>query len=66
MVNEEKQIFHCFGCGKGGDMFTFLMEIESLEFREALKILAEKSGVAIRFSNWTIACFSPKSRVPKP
>ncbi len=51
MVNEEKQIFHCFGCGKGGDMFTFLMEIESLEFREALKILAEKSGVQLENFN---------------
>lgn len=47
MVNEEKQIFHCFGCGKGGDVFTFVQEIESLEFREALKLLAEKAGVQL-------------------
>lgn len=47
MVNEEKQIFHCFGCTKGGDVFTFVQEIESLEFREALKMLAEKAGVQL-------------------
>lgn len=47
MVNEEKQIFHCFGCTKGGDVFTFVQEIESLEFREVLKILAEKAGVQL-------------------
>ena len=43
MVNEEKQIFHCFGCTKGGDVFTFVQEIESLDFRETLKLLAEKN-----------------------
>lgn len=47
MVNEEKQIFHCFGCGKGGDMFTFVQEIESMDFKECLKILAEKAGVKL-------------------
>ena len=47
MVNEEKQIYHCFGCSKGGDVFSFVQEIESLEFREALKILAEKAGVQL-------------------
>ncbi len=44
-VNEEKQFWHCFGCGKGGDVFSFLMEIEGLEFREALEKLAERTGV---------------------
>lgn len=47
MVNEEKQIFHCFGCAKGGDVFTFVQEIESMEFREVLKLLAEKAGVQL-------------------
>lgn len=47
MVHEEKQIWHCFGCGKGGDIFGFLMEMENLEFKEALKILAEKAGVEL-------------------
>ena len=47
MVNEEKQIYHCFGCAKGGDVFSFVQEMESMEFREVLKILAEKAGVQI-------------------
>ncbi|HWQ60494.1 MAG TPA: DNA primase [Candidatus Fimivivens sp.] len=46
-VNEERQIFHCFGCGKGGDMFSFVEEIEGIEFREALTLLAERAGVEV-------------------
>ncbi|NTV55066.1 MAG: DNA primase [Candidatus Moranbacteria bacterium] len=46
-VNEERQAFHCFGCGKGGDIFSFVEEIEGIEFREALKLLAERAGVEI-------------------
>jgi DNA primase len=45
MVSEERQSFHCFGCNKGGDVFTFLMEMESLDFKEALSILAERAGI---------------------
>ena len=51
MVSEEKQIFHCFGCAAGGDVFEFLMRIEGIEFREALKILAKKAGVALKTVN---------------
>jgi DNA primase len=47
MVNEEKNMWHCFGCGKGGDVFAFIMEIEGLEFREALGMLAERAGVEL-------------------
>jgi DNA primase len=46
-VNEERNMWHCFGCGKGGDVFAFVMEIEGLEFREALKLLAERAGVEL-------------------
>jgi DNA primase len=42
-----KQIYHCFGCGAGGDCFRFLMEIEGLSFIEAIKELAEGAGVPI-------------------
>ena len=47
IVNEEKQFWHCFGCAKGGDAFAFIMEIESLGFREALTLLADKTGVTL-------------------
>ena len=45
MVNEEKQIFHCFGCGAGGDVFTFLMKIGSFSFPQAVEELAKRYGV---------------------
>lgn len=51
MVNEELQIFKCFGCGKGGDALTFLMEIEGLEFGEALTKLAERVGVKLVYQD---------------
>lgn len=47
MVNRERQSWHCFGCAKGGDIFTFVQEIEGMEFREALKYLADKAGVQL-------------------
>jgi DNA primase len=47
MVNEDRQMWHCFGCNKGGDAFAFLMEIEGIDFREALKILADRTGIEL-------------------
>lgn len=49
-VNTEKQMFYCFGCKKGGDVFTFIQEIEHVDFKEALKILSEKSGIPLDYS----------------
>ena len=47
MVSQNKQIFHCFGCGAGGDIFGFVMKYENLNFQEALKMLAKKAGVQL-------------------
>lgn len=46
-VHAGLQIFKCFGCGKGGDVFNFLMEMEGMSFFEALKTLAEQHGIAL-------------------
>ena len=50
MISPERQTWHCFGCGLGGDAISFLMKYENIEFFDALKILAEKTGVDIRQS----------------
>lgn len=46
-VSPPRGTFHCFGCGKGGDIFTFVQEIEAIEFKAALELLAERAGVTI-------------------
>ncbi|MBI4851254.1 MAG: DNA primase [Acidobacteria bacterium] len=46
-VNPVMQVFHCFGCSAGGDVFGFIMQIERCDFVQAVKLLAEKAGIAI-------------------
>jgi DNA primase len=46
-VNPAREIFHCFGCGAGGNAFSFVMKIEGVSFPEAVKLLARKSGIEI-------------------
>src|SRR3989339_627345 len=47
MVHREKQVWHCFGCGLGGDIFEFIEKFENVDFPEALEILARKAGVEL-------------------
>ena len=49
-VSSEKQVFHCFGCAKGGNVFTFVMEFEKVSFTEAVRSLAEKAGITITYT----------------
>ena len=46
-VHPTRQIYHCFGCGAGGDVFKFVMELEKLPFSEAIRMVAEKCGIPI-------------------
>jgi DNA primase len=46
-VHPVKQIYHCFGCGVGGDVFKFVMEMEKISFPEAIRAVAEKCGIAV-------------------
>jgi DNA primase len=56
-INPERQSFKCWVCNIGGDIFSFMMKIENVEFREAIEMLADRAGVSLR---------SPKSQVPSP
>lgn len=47
IVNPDKQIYHCFGCGEGGNVFGFVMKFERLDFPETVKMLAQKAGINI-------------------
>jgi DNA primase len=47
MISPDRGMWHCFGCGKGGDAFTFLMEYEHMEFPEALRFLAKRAGITL-------------------
>ena len=50
-VNAQKQIFHCFGCHKGGDVFTFVKEFESIQFMDAVRRLAERAKIPLEMDN---------------
>lgn len=51
VISPDKQIWHCFGCGRGGDVFSFVMEKEGLGFMETLRLLAPKAGVVLQYEN---------------
>jgi DNA primase len=62
MVNSDRDIFHCFGCGTGGNQYHFLMKIDSLSFPEAVERMAEKAGVPLNFSKGEAPSVSGKAR----
>ncbi|MCK8815947.1 DNA primase [Natroniella sulfidigena] len=59
-VSSEEQLYYCFGCGAGGNIFNFVMEIEGLDFVEAVKFLAERAGLELPAQN-----LSPKMKQQK-
>lgn len=65
VVSPERQIWHCFGCGKGGDAYSFLMEYEKMDFPEALRTLAQKTGVKLEESGFQKGAFSEKENIYK-
>ena len=46
-VSQSKQLYHCFGCGAGGNVITFVMEYENMTFLEAVKMLGERAGMTL-------------------
>ena len=53
-VAPAKQIYHCFGCGKGGNVFSFIMDYQKISFPEAIKVLADKYNVNLEFEKKNI------------
>ncbi|MCX6996353.1 MAG: DNA primase [Kiritimatiellaeota bacterium] len=49
-VNPQRQIFHCFGCGEGGDVFKFVMKYENVDFAAAARLLAERCGLRLEYA----------------
>ena len=61
VISPDKQIWHCFGCGRGGDVFAFVMEKEGLGFMETLRLLAPKAGVVLKYED--PAAYSERNRL---
>lgn len=62
VVSPQKQIFHCFGCGVGGNVLSFLMSYDNLSFIEALEILAKKNGLTLPKQNFNKSHASPQKQ----
>ena len=53
-ISDDKGFYHCFGCGKNGDIFSYVMEMENISFLEALKRLAELAGIEYTSTNFKL------------
>jgi len=62
-VNSEKQIYYCFGCGKGGSAIGFIREIENLQYRDAIEFLARKAGMTVPEEEGQIEVSSRRKRI---
>ena len=62
MVDPSKQLYHCFGCGEGGNVFTFLKKKEGLEFRDAVERLASRSGFTLHYEGVSREATEAESR----
>ena len=62
-VSPQKSIFHCFGCAVGGSVFNFVMQIENLSFLEAVKLLAQRYGIALELEKGDIARDDTRERL---
>jgi len=62
-VNSEKQIYHCFGCGKGGGAISFIREIENVPFRDAVEVLARKAGMTVPEEDGQVETANRRKRI---
>ena len=62
-VSGEKQLFHCFGCGVSGNLIQFVMRSEGIDFVEALKLLADRAGIALPEENADYAFYEKKKKI---
>lgn len=62
-VSDKKQLFHCFGCGAGGDVVSFIMKKEGLDYVSAMKFLADKSGIKLEEDNYDSKKYEKRNRL---
>ncbi len=65
IIHEESNTFHCFGCGKSGDIFTVVMEKEGFDFQSAVEFLAQRAGVELEKSNYQNEAAAKRARTDK-